>query len=134
MAQITTGLMHSGDGVRERVEDQLNELKLLWNNSLMLKLWKISTDLTPVRKWDLVLLAFSTNSKRARTREAWVHSWHHVLPFRDQGGRCWVIRLAPVLSCNFTWDWMLFRLSFCSSTTYQCIKYQQKICWYSGLF
>lgn len=103
MAQITIGLMHSGDGVRERVEDQLDQLKLLWNDSLMLKLWKTSTDLTPVKKRNLVLLPFSTHSTRPRTREAeGMHSGNQVLPFGDQGGRHRVIGLAQVLSCNFT--------------------------------
>ena len=102
MAQITIGLMHSGGGVRERVEDQLDQLKLLWYDSLMSKLWKTSTDLTPAKKRDLILLPFSTNSTRTRTREAGAHSWNQVLPFGDQGGRHGVMRLAQVLSCNFT--------------------------------
>lgn len=70
------------------MEDLLDQVKLLWNNSLMPKLWKTSVDLTPVKKRDLVLLPFSTNSVRARTREAeGVHSWNWVLPFGDRGGK-----------------------------------------------
>lgn len=57
MAHIITDLVHSGD-VKEKVKDQLDQVMLLWNDNLMPKLWKTSTDLTPVKKRDLILLPF----------------------------------------------------------------------------
>lgn len=88
MAHIITDLVHSGD-VKEKVKDQLDQVMLLWNDNLMPKLWKTSTDLTPVKKRDLILLPFPTNPMRIeKIREAErVHRWNQDLPFKDHGGR-----------------------------------------------
>lgn len=94
------GLMHCGDGVAEKLENQLDYFKLLWNDSLMLKLWKTSSDLTPVKKEILFSCPFLPQEKEQKQKECtagirafflgtkvgdtessgWLKSFHVTLP------------------------------------------------------